>query len=108
MPRVFRLSLAFALVLTASSAFAASKDSVTIGMTLEPPGLDPTAAPAAAIGEIVHYNILEGLVKLNEDSSITPLLAEKWSFSPDLKSADIRVEAGRKISGWRAVLLEGR
>jgi peptide/nickel transport system substrate-binding protein len=97
MRRVFRLSLAFAVALGSSAALAAPKDSVTIGMTLEPPGLDPTAAPAAAIGEIVHYNILEGLVKLNEDSSITPLLAEKWSFSPDLKTLTFVLKPGVKF-----------
>jgi peptide/nickel transport system substrate-binding protein len=97
MGRVFRFSLAFAAALAASSAFAASKDSVTIGMTLEPPGLDPTAAPAAAIGEIVHYNILEGLTKMNEDSSVTPLLAEKWKFSPDLKTLTFVLKPGVKF-----------
>jgi peptide/nickel transport system substrate-binding protein len=45
----------------------ARKDSVVLGMVLEPPGLDPTIAPAAAIGEIVHYNVLEGLTKINVD-----------------------------------------
>jgi peptide/nickel transport system substrate-binding protein len=97
MRRVFRLSLALGVALMASGALAATKDSVTIGMTLEPPGLDPTSAPAAAIGEIVHYNIFEGLVKLNEDSSITPLLSEKWSFSPDLKTLTFVLKAGVKF-----------
>jgi hypothetical protein len=43
----------------------ARKDTVVLGMVLEPPGLDPTTAPAAAIGEIVHYNVLEGLTRIN-------------------------------------------
>ena len=60
---------------------------MTIGMVLEPPGLDPTAAPAAAIGEVTHYNVFEGLTKINEDFSVTPLLAEKWTSSPDLQDA---------------------
>jgi peptide/nickel transport system substrate-binding protein len=42
---------------------------VVLGMVLEPPGLDPTMAPAAAIGEIVHYNVLEGLTKINVDGA---------------------------------------
>ena len=29
------------------------KDSITLAMTLEPPGLDPTAGAASSIGEIV-------------------------------------------------------
>ena len=91
-PRLL-LSLAFALVASAASA----KDSVTIGMTLEPPGLDPTTAPAAAIGEIVHYNIFEGLTKINEDFSVTPLLAESWAFSPDLKTLTFKLKPGVKF-----------
>src|SRR5438105_2159164 len=62
------------------------KDSVVLGMVLEPaPGLDPTTAAAAAIGEGVHYNVLEGLTKINMDGSISPLLAESWGIDPDGK-----------------------
>jgi peptide/nickel transport system substrate-binding protein len=76
---------------------AVTKDSVTIGMPLEPPGLDPTAGAAAAIGEITHYNIFEGLTKINEDFSVTPLLAEKWSFSPDLETLTFTLRKGVKF-----------
>ena len=92
-----RFSLLLGAALAASSAFAASKDSVTIGMTLEPPGLDPTTKPAAAIGEITHYNIFEGLTKINEDFSITPLLADKWTFSSDLKTLTFILKKGVKF-----------
>ncbi len=94
------LAVGAALAASASLAFpalAASKDSVTIGMTLEPTGLDPTTAAAAAIGEVTHYNIFEGLTKINEDFSITPLLAEKWSFSPDLKTLTFTLRKGVKF-----------
>ena len=77
-------------------------------MTLEPPGLDPTTGAAAAIGEITHYNIFEGLTKINEDFSVTPLLAEKWTFSPDLKTLTFTLAQGRQVPGRRDVLLEGR
>jgi peptide/nickel transport system substrate-binding protein len=85
------------VVVAASAAFfawgalAAPKDSVTIGMVLEPPGLDPTTGAAAAIGEITHYNIFEGLTKINADFSVTPLLAESWSLSPDLKTLTFKL-----------------
>ena len=74
------------------------KDSVVLGMVLEPPGLDPTVAPAAAIGEIVHYNILEGLTKVAMDGAVTPLLAESWSASGDGKSYSIRLRKGIRFS----------
>ena len=84
----------FAAALLAGVSVANAKDSVTIGMTLEPPGLDPTSGAAAAIGEIVHYNILEGLTKIGEDFSFTPLLAESWTFSPDLKTLTLNLRKG--------------
>jgi len=96
--RTLGISIAVAAALAAFPALAAPKDSVTIGMTLEPtPGLDPTSGAAAAIGEIVHYNIFEGLTKINEDFSITPLLADKWSFSPDLKMLTFNLKKGVKF-----------
>jgi peptide/nickel transport system substrate-binding protein len=44
------------------------KDTLVLAMTLEPPGLDPTANAAAAIAEVVHYNVFETLTKINGDS----------------------------------------
>jgi len=59
---------------------------LVLGMTLEPPGLDPTAGAAAAIGEIVLYNVLEPLTKVAQDGSATPLLALRWNVSADQKT----------------------
>ncbi|MEO8312630.1 MAG: ABC transporter substrate-binding protein, partial [Caldimonas sp.] len=59
------LAAAFAVALPQQAAAQARKDSVVLGMVLEPaPGLDPTVAPAAAIGEVVHMSVLEGLTKI--------------------------------------------
>jgi len=74
------------------------KDAMVLGMALEPaPGLDPTAAAAAAISEISLYNIFEPLVKINSDGSIGPLLAESWEISPDLKSYTFRLRKDAKF-----------
>jgi peptide/nickel transport system substrate-binding protein len=108
MRRNLRLSLALGAALGAIAslgvgpALAASKDSVTIGMVLEPPGLDPTTGAAAAIGEIVHYNIFEGLTKINEDFSVTPLLADSWTFSSDLKTLTFKLKSGVKFQDGEA------
>ena len=98
-----------AIALAALTAFVgpaqaqARKDSAVLAMVLEPaPGLDPTMAAAAAIGEIVHYNILEGLTKINMDGSITPLLAESWSVDPDGKSYTFRLHKGVKFHDGEA------
>src|SRR5277367_5213669 len=97
MRRVSRFAFILGVALCAAPGLALAKDSVTIGMVLEPPGLDPTSAPAAAIGEVTHYNIFEGLTKINEDFSVTPLLAEKWDFSPDLKTLTFTLKPNVKF-----------
>ena len=73
------------------------KDAVVLGMVLEPTSLDPTTAPAAAIGEVVHYNVLEGLTKINASGSVTALLAEDWTSDPDGKSYTFRLRKGVKF-----------
>ncbi|MGE5117423.1 MAG: ABC transporter substrate-binding protein [Betaproteobacteria bacterium] len=88
------LALALAVPLAHAQA---RKDAAVIGMTLEPPSLDPTTAPAAAIGEIVHYNVLEGLTKIEMDGKVTPLLAESWSIEPDGKTYTFRLKKGVKF-----------
>ena len=93
-------------LLLAALAFTCSaqgrKDSAVLAMVLEPTSLDPTTAPAAAIGEIVHYNILEGLTKVNVDGRVTPLLAESWSMEPDGKTYTFKLRRGVKFSDGEA------
>jgi peptide/nickel transport system substrate-binding protein len=74
------------------------KDSVVLGLAQEPAGLDPTAGDAASIGEIVHYNVLEGLTKVAMDGAVTPLLAESWDVAPDGKTYTFRLKKGVKFS----------
>ncbi|WP_028602551.1 ABC transporter substrate-binding protein [Ottowia thiooxydans] len=96
--RAFALSIP-AVALVGQPAFAqANKNSVVMGITLEPPGLDPTAGAASAIAEIVQYNILETLTKINANGSVTPLLAERWEVSPDLRTYTFYLRKGVKFS----------
>ena len=74
-----------------------SKDAVVLGMTLEPPGLDPTAGAASAIAEIVQYNIFETLTKVQSDGTVVPLLAESWEIAPDLRTFTFRLRKGVKF-----------
>ncbi|HPM69110.1 MAG TPA: ABC transporter substrate-binding protein [Piscinibacter sp.] len=79
------------------------KDSVVLGMVLEPsPGLDPTAASAAAIGEVVHLNVLEGLTKIGMDGKVSALLAESWSVDPDGKLYTFKLKRGVRFHDGEA------
>ena len=92
------VAFAAALVAAPLPVLAQSKkDSVVMGMTLEPPGLDPTNAAAAAIAEVTLYNIYETLTKINEDGTTSPLLAESWTASPDLKTYTFKLRKGVKF-----------
>jgi peptide/nickel transport system substrate-binding protein len=92
------LAAALAVALPQQASAQARKDSVVLGMVLEPaPGLDPTMAAAAAIGEVVHLSVLEGLTKINMDGKITPLLAESWSTDPDGKVYTFKLRKGVKF-----------
>ena len=91
--RATLLALA-AVSATFGAARAEPKTTLVVGMTLEPPGLDPTAGAAAAIGEITQYNLYEGLTKVSRDRSVTPLLAEGWTASPDGRTYTFRLRTG--------------
>jgi peptide/nickel transport system substrate-binding protein len=69
--------------LGARQAQAQARDSVTLGMALEPTALDPTTGAAQAIREVTLQNIYEGLVRIDREGRIQPCLAESWSISPD-------------------------
>ncbi|WP_281954120.1 efflux RND transporter permease subunit, partial [Pseudophaeobacter arcticus] len=80
------------LALMAGTAFA--KDSVTIGLQLEPPHLDPTSAAAGAIDQVLYSNVFEGLTRFMGDGSVVPGLAESWEISADGLSYTFHLNAG--------------
>mgnify|MGYP001247306272 CR=1 FL=1 len=56
---------------------------LVLGVQLEPPVLDPTVNPAAAIGEILDGNLYEGLVRFDARGEVLPALASRWDISRD-------------------------
>ncbi|MEZ5800699.1 MAG: ABC transporter substrate-binding protein [Nitratireductor sp.] len=93
-----RTVAAAALVAVAWAAPAlAAKDTITLGVVLEPPHLDPTAGAAAAIDEIVYANIFEGLTRIGSNGEILPALAESWDISEDGKTYTFKLHTGVKF-----------
>jgi peptide/nickel transport system substrate-binding protein len=79
--RLTPIALFCAMLLAAAGSSAAQR--AVIGMQLEPPILDPSASPAAAISECLYGNLYEGLVQFARDGSVLPGLAESWEISDD-------------------------
>ncbi|GAB3364704.1 MULTISPECIES: ABC transporter substrate-binding protein [Giesbergeria] len=77
-----------------AQAQARGRHHVVIGLSLEPNSLDPTSAPSASIGEVVHYTVLEGLTRIEESGAVSPLLAQSWSRSPDGKTYTFQLLKG--------------
>lgn len=89
-----KLTLTVALLALSTSAALAAKDSITVGMVLEPPILDPTAGAAAAIKEVTYANIFEGLTRFGPDGSIRPALAKSWDVADDGKVWTFHLQSG--------------
>ena len=81
----------------------AERKSITIGMQLEPPNLNPTGGAAAAIDEVVYSNLFEGLTKYGPDGSINPGLAKSWDISSDGLSYTFKLNQNIKFHDGTAL-----
>ena len=95
-----------------SASASASAEQPVYGGTLvvaemaEPPGLDPTTNPAAAIDRILQHNLYEGLVKIDPQGNILPALAEEWEVSPDGLEYTFHLRRGVKFHNGRELVAE--
>ncbi len=62
---------------------AAATRTLTVGATLEPQTMDPSATPAASVPQALLYNVYETLVKTDPNGDLKPLLAQTWEQSTD-------------------------
>ena len=93
---------AMVLALAAGAAFtgpaeAAPKTAATIGMAVEPGGLDPTIGAQVMIGQVTWQNVFEGLTTIDKAGKVQPQLAESWEVSPDGKTYTFKLRQGVKF-----------
>lgn len=70
------------------------RSGVVFNISLEPQMLDPTMASGASVAEVVQGNVLETLVKVQEDGSVAPLLAQSWAVSEAGRVYTFRLRQG--------------
>ena len=75
---------------------------VRVALQLEPPVLDPTINPAAAIAQITHLNVYEGLTRIDETGRVLPALAEAWEVSDDGRAYTFHLRQGVRFSDGTA------
>jgi peptide/nickel transport system substrate-binding protein len=71
---------------------------LTVGSDVSPPALDPTANAAAAITEVVDYNVYQHLVQLDPKGKLVPGLAASYQLSRDGKTYTFALRPGVKFS----------
>ncbi|WP_199182361.1 ABC transporter substrate-binding protein [Cryobacterium sp. Y11] len=91
------------LALVGCSTGSASTDdavntALTVGLLATPSNLDYTTTAGAAIPQALLYNVYEGLVKLDNDGTIHPLLAQSWTVSGDGLVYDFVLQEGVTFS----------
>ena len=90
-----------ALVGCSSGSMTAEEEpdtALTVGLLATPGNLDYTTTAGAAIPQALLYNVYEGLVKLDNDGTIMPLLAESWTVSDDGLVYDFQLQEGVTFS----------
>ncbi len=91
------LLAAAALALALTGHAAAARTDLVVGLTLEPPHLDPTAGAAAAIDEVLYANVFEGLTRIGAGGEVEPALAQSWTISDDGKVYTFKLHDGVKF-----------
>lgn len=56
---------------------------LNVGATIEPPTMDPSSNTAAAVPQVMLYNVYETLIRVDAEGQIRPLLAQRWDVSAD-------------------------
>jgi len=92
--------LALALAGGGVPAVSAQGANLVVQVPAEPPGLDLTVSPATAIGAVVHYNVQECLVKVDEHGKLVPWLAERW-YTTDSKNYTFFLKKGVRFHNGR-------
>ena len=80
----------------------AARDTIRLGVQLEPPMLDPTATAAATAGEITYANVLEGLTVIDAKGRVAPRLATGWERAPDGLSYTFTLRRGVRFHDGKA------
>ena len=74
----------------------------TIALTGAPVNLDFTTTAGSAIPQALMSNVYEGLVRVDQEGEIVPLLAKEWKLSDDRKTYTFTLQDGVTFSNGDA------
>ena len=98
------LAVAVALSATGIAGCQSTDDNVlTIGATAAPPTLDLVSNAAAAIPQVLLYNVYETLVRVNDSGKLVGLLAKSWKLSDDGLRLTFRLDPNARFASGARV-----
>lgn len=77
-----------------------------VGASVGPNSLDPSTNDAAAIPEVLLYNVYETLLKIDGDGNLQPLLANEWAVSPDAQTYTFELRPQARFASGTQVTAE--
>ena len=108
MRRTFLLLASVGVALMASAGLASAKDSVTIGMVLEPPGLDPTTGAGRRDRRSDALQHLRGPDQDQRGLLGHAAARREMGLLARSQDPDLHPEAERQVPGRRVLLVQGR
>jgi peptide/nickel transport system substrate-binding protein len=96
-----RLPRFFLLSLLAGASWTASATTINISLDADPAKLDPTQSSMIA-ERMVYQSVYDKLLDLDEQGRIVPMLAERWTVSPDQKTYTLFLRKGVKFQDGTA------
>jgi peptide/nickel transport system substrate-binding protein len=81
-----------------TASVSSGPDTLSVGFAAEPQNFDFTRTDGGAIPQALLYNVYEGLVKLDANGKVVPLLAKSWTISPDRTTYDFQLQPGVRFS----------
>jgi peptide/nickel transport system substrate-binding protein len=88
---------------TDESPTVAPMTSLVVGATVEPPTFDITQTSAAAVPQLLLYNVYETLLKVDDAGVIQPLLATEYSLSDDRLTYTFKLDPRARFASGTAV-----
>lgn len=80
------------------SSAASTNRTLVIGSEVAPPSLDLTSNPAAAIQEVLDYNVYQHLVQFTPKGELIPVLATSWKITNSGRTYTFDIRPGVKFS----------
>ncbi|KXA66294.1 ABC transporter substrate-binding protein [Cutibacterium avidum] len=98
------LAVAVALSTTGITGCQSVEEGVlTIGATAAPPTLDLVSNAAAAIPQVLLYNVYETLIRVDDSGKLVGLLAKSWQLSEDGLHLAFHLDPSARFASGAAV-----